>query len=434
MTTNDGADAPPPGKGAEIESVSKKDDLSLATALEATKPANPRLPGNREWFRAGFFGAMGVAGLWMIALLLTKLSGAALAIISPFAIAFALALALDPLVKRLEKLGMRRGFAATAAFLGLVLAVVGLGALIVPQLIAQTSQFSERAPQYIGQLRTMVNQFLAAHPRILFVKLPRNADTLVNQFSNQFSSAASTSSGRVSELLVGSITMIVEAVVALIVTFFLLLDLDRLRARVFYILPKGARRPMDIVCGDIGRVFADYVRGLFLVSALYGVATLVLLLGLSIAQHELMGYALLIAALGGILYTIPYVGPLVTALITFLLAFAAGGAGFGGIAVLLTLVLNQVFDNIITPRVVGGGVGLHPVASIFSLTLGGTLFGIWGMLLSVPIAASIQAVLFRLFPKLTTETPPAFLKAQGVDPKDAKSESVMEGDRPEIVT
>lgn len=419
---------------AQIQPVPKQDDLSIATAIRESKPDSPRYLGNKEWFRAGFFAAMGVAVLALLALGVMKLYGAALAIITPFAIAFALALLLDPLVSKLEKRGMKRGLAATAVFLGMLLLLIGLGALIVPNLIAQTTQFTERAPQYIEQLRTTSNEFLATHPRIMGFKLPRNYDTMTEQLSKQFSSVASSSSGRVTGFLVGSITIIIEVVVTLIVTFFLLLDIDRLRARLFYLLPRRARRPMDILSSDIGKVFAEYVRGLLLVSGMYSLATLILLLCLSFFQRELMGYTLLIAVLGGLLFTIPYVGPLITALITFLLAFAAGGVGFGGLAVGLTLLLNQVFDHVITPRIVGGGVGLHPVAAIFSLTLGGTLFGIWGMLLSVPIAASIQVVLFRLFPKLTTPTPTSFLHAQGVRLGEGEASKVMEGDHPQAVS
>jgi len=77
---------------------------------------------------------------------------------------------------------------------------------------------------------------------------------------------------------------------------------------------------------------------------------------------------------------------------------------------------------------VGGGVGLHPVMSLFALTLGGALFGLWGLLLSVPIAASLQAILFRLFPKLTTPTPTAFLQAQGVPPDEEKSAKISQGE------
>ena len=182
---------------------------------------------------------------------------------------------------------------------------------------------------------------------------------------------------------------------------------------------------------DIGGVFSDYLRGLLIVCTLYGVCMIFMLYGLSFTRGHgaLASYALLVGSAAGVLYAVPYLGSATTALITFLVAFAAGGVGFGGLAVLLALVINQVFDNIVTPRVVGGGVGLNPVVAIFALILGAKLFGIWGMLLSVPVAASIQVVLFRLFPKLTTPTPASFLRAQGVPRDQIEASKVAEGDR-----
>ena len=140
-------------------------------------------------------------------------------------------------------------------------------------------------------------------------------------------------------------------------------------------------------------------------------------------------YALLVGVAAGVLYAIPYLGALTTAVVTFLIATAAGGIGFGGWAVAATFGLNQIFDNFVTPRVVGGGVGLNPVFALFALTLGGELFGFWGLLFAVPLAASIQVILFRFFPILTEPTPDAFLRAQGVRPKDRESAKVM-GDAP----
>ena len=159
-----------------------------------------------------------------------------------------------------------------------------------------------------------------------------------------------------------------------------------------------------------------------------------LLYGLSIFHHSLAQYALLVGAAAGVLYAVPYLGAFSIALVTFIVSFAAAsgdhqsGLAFGGIALAATLVLNQVFDNVVTPRVVGGGVGLHPVLALFALVIGGELFGLWGMLLSVPIAGSIQVILFRLYPRLTQSTPPTFLRAQGVSLGDREAAKVLEGE------
>jgi hypothetical protein len=115
---------------------------------------------------------------------------------------------------------------------------------------------------------------------------------------------------------------------------------------------------------------------------------------------------------------------------TFLIGFTAGGFVFGCITMVSVLVVNQIYDNIVTPRVVGGGVGLHPVAAILALALGARLGGFWGLLLSVPIAGSIQQILFRIFPKLTTPTPDDYLRMPPEPPvrKVDESEAAYEKD------
>lgn len=385
-------------------------------------PRRTRIVPDREFVRAGFFTSLGVALLSLLVLMLWKLSGAVLEMIAPFLAAGALALLLDPLVDRLERSGLRRFMAVLLVFGFFLIALIALISLAVPALVNQANQLALEGPRYIANLKAATNDFLAHHRHIGNYTLPANFDKLSAQFSTKATELLNNSAGRITAVLVGSISTALDTVITLIVTFFLLMDIDRLRARLFYLLPENARAPARLFSRDVGNVFADYLRGLLTVSALYGLFTLLLMLGLSVVHPELRSYALLIGVVGGVLYSIPYLGPFVTALITFLVAFAAGGAAFGGGAIALTLVLNQVFDNVVTPRVVGGGVGLHPVASIFALTLGGTLFGLWGLLLSVPVAASIQVILFRLFPKLSSPTPPVFLKRQQVVEDEVETE------------
>lgn len=382
----------------------------------------------RAWLRAGFFSASGVVLLALLALVMWRLGVATLDVISPFVVATVLALLLDPLADRLERRGLSRMVAVSIIFGVFLLLLVGLGFLIVPSLVAQASQLTQDGPQYIERFKGAANDFLTHHRSIGGYTPPQNFDALFAQLSDRASNVVRGSAGQVAGFLVGSISAVLEGVVTLIVTFYLMLDIDRLRARLFYLLPERARGPLGDIAGDIGGVFSDYLRGLLIVCAAYSVLMTVMLYGLGFVQPEMRRYALLVGASAGLLYAVPYVGAFVTALATFLIAFAAGGAGFAGIAVALVLVINQIFDNVVTPRVIGGGVGLHPVMAVFALVLGGALFGLWGLLLSVPVAASIQVVLFRLFPKLTTPTPPTFLQAHGVRATQAQSAKVLEGE------
>ena len=389
----------------------------------------------REAVRAGFFFALGVVLLALLALVTRRFAEAALAVITPFAAGLILALLLDPLAEKLTRRGMGRTPATGLVFAVFLLGIVGLGFLTIPALIAQASDLTQNGPTYIAGLQTYTQHFLDTHHKIGPVKMPTSMDQLTQQFSSRASAFLSQAGGHVVGVLVGSVTLVIQTILTLIITFFLLLDLGRLRARLFYLAPEPSRPMMRDMGRDIMGVFSDYLRGLTIVCALYGVATIGLLYALSVLHHPLAHYALLVGAAAGILYAIPSLGSTATALVTFLVAFAAAtadhasGLGFGGIAVLATLALNQVFDGVVTPRVVGGGVGLNPIMAIFALVIGGELFGIWGMLFSVPLAGSIQAILFRLYPRLTTPTPPQFLTAQGVALDEKKSAKVLEGDQ-----
>lgn len=425
---------PPPPRDALLP------DEAEAQQSEADHQAvlRPRRAARRDWLRAGFFAALGVGLFALLALVIWKFFDATLAVALPFVVGFALALLLDPLADKLERLGLKRTFAALIVFIGLLVIVGGIISVVIPALIQQANQLAENGPDFIHGIKHYVDDFLAAHQKNTGpLKLPKNFSELSSEISAKASGILQASTGNIRDFLVGSVTFVVQMVLALIITFFLLVDIDRLRARLFYLAPPSWRERMGQMGADVGEVFSDYMRGLLIVCSLYGLATIVLLYLLSFAHHQLAQYALLVGVVAGVLYAVPYLGSLTTALVTFLVAFAAAttpnhpGLIFGLWAVAATLGLNQIFDNIVTPRVVGGGVGLHPVLAIFALVMGGTLFQIWGMLLSVPIAASIQVILFRLYPNLTTPTPPAFLHAQGMPRVEIEKEIHASEDEPD---
>ena len=371
----------------------------------------------REYARAGFYLALGVILMIALAEITQHFLEAAVAVIAPFLVGVGVALLLDPLVRRLTRGRISRVAASVLVFCGFLLVGVALAYAAIPALTEQATNFAKAGPEYFQHLSGTINTYLTKHNgKIGPVRVGAKLDTIVTKFTDKAGAAISASAGGIGNFLLGSATMIVEFVVAMIVGFYALSDLDRLRARAYFLIPQKHRRMAGHLASDIGGVFSDYFRGLFIVCALYGVATLVLLYGLSIKHPQLANYALLVGAAAGVLYAVPYIGAISIALVTFLIAFAAGGPSFAGWAVLFTLGLNQVFDNIVTPKVVGGGVGLHPIMALFALAIGGELFHLWGLLLSVPVAASVQVVMYRVFPKLSEPTPKEFLLAEGADP------------------
>jgi predicted PurR-regulated permease PerM len=377
----------------------------------------PRKAARQDWLRAGFFAALGAGLLALLALAAWHLVGSAIAVMTPFLIGLALALMLEPLKDWLHaRLHIPRLLAVCLVFTALLVLIAVVVYYGIPAVITQATSLMTNGPGFVERIREGVNTFLAHHRHIATYSLPKNFNALTSKIGVQLGQLLQNSSGSIAGYLLGSMQALLDILVGLIVTFYLLLDLERLRARAFYIIPASWRGTMDQICSAVGHVFSGYLRGVLTVAVLFAISTTAIIYGMSLAHRPLAGYALLIGVVAGIISVIPYLGALTTGLLLFLVAFPLGGLGFGVLGLALIAAQEQVYDNIITPRIVGGRVGLHPLLALFSIFLFGHMFGFWGLLLGSPIAGSIQAVLYQFFPHLQHATPAPFLRVQGVHP------------------
>ena len=275
------------------------------------------------------------------------------------------------------------------------------------------------------KLRKQVDLWLVRHPKIGPFALPHNLDALTTQYSDQISQRLKMSAGQVTSVALDSVTVLINVVLVPIIAVFILSDMDRLRARLYLFLPDTARRFAQTTALEISEVFGKYLRGLFTICSMYGGACMTYLLVVSLFYHGLRGYALLIGVLAGVLYSVPYLGAISTVLLTAIAAATTGGGIAGAfIAAGGVLALNQIFDYVVMPKVVGESSGIHPLLTMFALFLGHELLGFWGMLLAVPLAASVQAVLFRLYPQLAAPTPLSLLLKE----REHKAEEAAEAD------
>lgn len=363
----------------------------------------------REGFVVGGAAALGAAASLLFLYLASRLLEAMGNIAPPFVGAFAVALILNPLVDLLQRkvsfLKGRRLPAVLLVYLLFLLSFIALLTFLVPTLVSQATDLAQSLPSYFDNVRAVINHFLKNHHSIGTFQLPRNFQALTTQYSDQIQTMLKTTASRIATWLLGSVSGLLNIVLVPIITFYLLNDFSRLRARLMFLLPDRVSSFVATTASDVGGVFGNYVRGMVLVSVAYGIVATVLFL-----MFGLKTYALLLGFVAGLLYAVPYVGPFVTALLSCIVYLATGhDAGPTAGLLVAVVVQNQAFDNFVVPRIVGDSVGLHPLITMIALFLGGELFGLWGMLLSVPVAASIQVVLFRLFPKLRAPTPMANL-------------------------
>jgi predicted PurR-regulated permease PerM len=297
----------------------------------------------------------------------------------------------NPLIEWLERHRWPRGAAVAAGGAAIAGVLVLCGLLVVPVLVEQVNALVQRLPGYRDAVLSWIHSNL---PGIApwWEYLTDHWDDIAQRIS----SAASVMLGVIGGWIVGLFGLIGTLIVGFIIAIYVLLDYDRLRQWLVGLLP-GAYRESTLAAGrSVSEVLGAYLRGL---------AALVVVMGaLVTALMAILGfpYWLLLGVLVGVGYAIPYFGLPVATAVAVLIAVVAGPVGWVKILVLIgaVVVLNIVGDYLLTPRLVGQKVGLHPLAVIFALLAGGALLGIVGMILAIPVAASVKVILYQAYPDL----------------------------------
>lgn len=301
-------------------------------------------------------------------------------VLLPFIVGGAIAYFLDPVADRLERMGLSRTTATATISVIALLAFTLLALLIVPMLVRQLGQLVNSAPDIFGKLQGFLTE---RFPHIM------DQDSVVRDTLVSLGKTIQARGGELASGLLSSAVSVINAVVFLVVVpvvaFYLLLDWDHLVARIDALIPLDHRETVRTIARDIDRVLAGFVRGQVSVCMILGTfyAVALMLAGLQ--------FGLIVGAIAGLVTFIPYVGALIGGALAIGLAlfqFWGEWTQIGIVAVIFAV--GQFLEgNIITPRLVGKSVGLHPVWLIFALSAFGTLFGFVGMLVAVPLAAAI---------------------------------------------
>lgn len=311
-------------------------------------------------------------------------------ILLPFFAGMILAYFLDPVADRLERLGLSRLAATVVILVGFVVAFVIALMIVVPVLAAQLADFLQLVPDYIARLQGLITSF---DPEWLQENVGVDANALREGLSSLLSQGAGFLTALMQSIWNSGKTLIDIAglfVVTPVVAFYMLLDWDRMVAKVDGWIPRDHLRTVRGIFAEINAATAGFVRGQGTLCLILGVFYAVGLTAIG------LNFGLLIGLFAGLISFIPYVGSLVglalavgVALVQFWpdwpWVLAAAGIFF----------LGQFFEgNILQPKLVGKSVGLHPVWLMFALLAFGSLFGFVGLLIAVPAAAAI-AVLVR---------------------------------------
>ena len=320
----------------------------------------------------------GIAFVVLIALL-WLLGGTLL----PFLLGAAVAYFLDPLADRLQRLGMSRILATSVIAIVGVLVFIAILVFAVPALIWQIQALVVAMPEYIANLSAL----LARRYPELFGENSR----LLRNLSGFEAMLRDSGMTVLNQVLVGSLqvlSFLVVLFVTPVVAFYLLLDWDRMVARVNAWLPREHALTIRGLAREIDVVLAGFVRGQLSVCVILGVfyAGALWAIGLQ--------YGILVGVIAGLISFIPYIGSTVGLLLSVGIAlFQFWDAKLWILVTAGIFLFGQFVEgNILAPNLIGKSVGLHPVWLILALAVFGTLFGFAGLLVAVPVAAALGVI------------------------------------------
>src|SRR3954462_13809226 len=319
-------------------------------------------------------------------------------------IAVFLAVALAPIVELLVARKIKRSLAILLTYVMLLGLVFGLGLLVVPPIVSGVNDFTGNVPGYVKDLRNSKTFRKYDDKYKITPKLEQQATKLPTHLSDAASGLRNVT--------VGVFGTIVQLVTILVMAFFLLLDGRRILAFLFRELgpERGAR--MEAISEDVYRAVGGYVAGNLLISVVAGLLSYIMMRILGIP------FAGPLAVLVGLFDLNPLVGSTIAGAVV---GVVAAVVGFPGklIAWVIFLILYQQFENnLIQPVVYRRTVAIHPLIVIVAVLIGGSLLGVLGALLAIPIAATVQIVVkewwqYRRGRLLPDNVPPPPLAPEG---------------------
>ena len=334
-----------------------------------------------KWPLGFYWAAFGILALTLIWLLSSALT--------PFVAAMAIAYLLDPLADRLERLGLSRMAATAMIMVTFFSSVILVLIIVVPIIEVQVVSFAQSVPSLLRNAEEMIINLGGPKLQTLLAEQQKGGSAPVGDLAK---SALEWGSGVLRSLWSGGLAIVSFVslfIIAPVVSCYLLLDWDRLVALIDSWLPRDQAPTIRSLAKEIDRVLAAFVRGQLSVCMIQAVfyATSLSLVGLQ--------FGLLVGAMTGLLSFIPMVGSVIgigSALLIGTVQFWPDPLPL--VMILGVFLMGQVLEGyVLTPRIVGNSIGLHPVWLMFALFAFGNLFGLLGLLLAVPVSAALGVLL-----------------------------------------
>ncbi len=337
----------------------------------------PGAPLNRQSpFLVGFVGAIGVFVAWGLVQSVQRLSS----VLTLLVVALFLALGLDPVVRAIQRRGPRRSVAVSIVFAGVIAAFVGVIALLVPPVVGEAGQLAEQAPTYVENL---LNAGLVQDLDAQYGIVSRVQEELERRATDQ--SLWTTLFGGVLGAGRAVVSGFFSAFTVLVLTLYFLASLNSVKTSIYQLVPGSRRERVSHLGEEVSRRVGGYFLGQIAVATTNAVCSYLLMKIVGIP------FAAVLAVTVGLLGLVPMVGATIGAVLVVVVALFQSGAAALVVGVYY-VVYQQIENYVIAPKVMSRTVAVPGAVTVIAALAGGTLLGVLGAVLAIPVAAALLLV------------------------------------------
>ena len=352
---------------------------------------------------------LGILTLYLITIIFNKfpilgytLSSAIIAIIFAYII--------DPIVNYLERKGVKRQFGVIIVYISVVLIFGVLIVSVIPKTINEISKLLASLPEMVDTLTKNVNNFLTdifakfnielpnnfidfykeSNPKVEGnVETPQIVSNILNSMKKTIDDLVTKAQGSlmgslsgVFSKVYGFVTSAFRLVLIIIFSFYFSVDKEKFTLKVRKFMPNKYREDITYLANRIDIALQQFIRGRMLLAIFVGILTMIYLLILRV------DFAIIIGLITCVADMVPFIGPFLGCVPAVLFAFMDSPIKAFWVLILFILV-QWVENNILAPKLIGDSTGLNPLIILISIIIGGGIFGVWGMVISVPITSII---------------------------------------------
>lgn len=327
-----------------------------------------------------------VLGILFI-LLLINLRSLLISIFAPFILAIVLAYILNPLIKMLKSKGIPRLWGVLLVYLTISVIIFVFSVTLVPRMTAEVKNLIDALPSYGNETFEYFYD--------MYLKYNKNVESLPEEFQavkdllriniSRFQQIVINVLSTITEALLAAFSKIIGLVLIPILAFYFLKDAEEFKKSLILLIPSPWRKETLAIARDIDGVLGGFIRGQLIVAAFVGLLTTVAMLALKV------NFAVLIGIIAGIANVIPYFGPVIGIVPGVIFALMDSPVKALWVIIIFTII-QQIESGILSPKIVGESVGVHPLVVILALLVGGKFFGLVGLLIAVPTAGVIKVL------------------------------------------